>query len=365
MRLLLLTRYDALGASSRLRSLQYVPWLEAHGFSITHMPFFPPDYLNTIYGSAGWMMGRARSLKQLQSAMVGRLAAIIEAHRYDVIWLEKETFPYMPGFFEKVLSWTGVPYVVDYDDAIFHRYDLSQSRIVRSLLGAKLDPLMRGAFAVTAGNAYLVDYARSHGAARVEHVPTVLDIERYACVPEPEGNVFRIGWIGSPSTASYLPIIYPALRMLARERPIRLITVGAPPLMVEGVAVEQYEWSLCNEAPLIEGCHVGVMPLNNTSWELGKCGYKLIQYMACGRPVIASPVGVNEGLVNGKAGFMASNDAEWLEAFRQLAGSADRRAVMGLAGRALVEENYTLHKMAPRICTLLTEAAASSRRGAA
>jgi glycosyltransferase involved in cell wall biosynthesis len=365
MRLLLLTRYDVLGASSRLRSLQYIPWLEASGFSVTHMPLLSSDYLNNIYRSSGWLRGRIKSLKQLQSAMIGRLAAIIEARRYDVIWVEKEVFPYLPGSFEKMLSWAGVPYVVDYDDAIFHRYDGSQSRIVRSLLGAKLEPLLRGAFAVTAGNTYLTDYARSHGAARVEYVPTVLDIERYACVPEPEGKVFRICWIGSPSTASYLPIIYPALRVLSRERPIRLVTIGAPPLMLEGVAVEQHEWSLRSEARLIEGCHVGVMPLHNTPWELGKCGYKLLQYMACGRPVVASPVGVNEALVRGKAGFLAGNDAEWLEAFRVLAQSLDSRAVMGLAGRARVEENYTLQVMAPRISTLLTEAVASRRRDAA
>src|SRR5690606_27945886 len=99
-------------------------------------------------------------------------------------------------------------------------------------------------------------------------------------------------------------------------------------------------------------------------WEQGKCGYKLIQYMACGRPVIASPVGVNGAIVGSDAGFMAAGDAEWLDAFRALAESAERRAAMGAAGRVRIEEGYTLQVMAPRVAALLAEAAAS-RRGKA
>ncbi len=363
LNLLLLSRYDARGASSRLRTLQYVPALEAHGFAVTHLPLFGSVYLDTIYRSGGWLAGRARSSGRVAAAMTRRLSALLGARRYDVVWVEKELFPYLPGLFERLLARVGVPYVVDYDDAIFHRYDRARSRLVRGLLGAKLDPLLRGAFAVTVGNSYLADYAQRHGARRVESVPTVVDIDRYRHVPEPVGEAFRIGWIGSPSTAPYLSILHAPLRALAAERPIRLVTVGAPPLDVPGVPVEQHAWTLDSEARLIEGFHAGVMPLLDSPWEQGKCGYKLIQYMACGRPVIASPVGVNGTIVGGNAGFMAADGAEWLDAFRALAESAERRAAMGAAGRARIEQGYTLQVMAPRVAALLAEAAAS-RRGA-
>lgn len=365
LNLLLLSRYDARGASSRLRTLQYVPALEAQGFVVTHLPLFGSAYLDTIYRSGGWLAGRVRSAGRVGAAMVRRLSALLGARRYDVVWVEKELFPYLPGSFERLLARTGVPYVVDYDDAIFHRYDRARSRMVRGLLGAKLDPLLRGAFAVTAGNAYLADYARRHGARRVEQVPTVVDIDRYRHVSEPAGEVFRIGWIGSPSTAPYLSAIHAPLRALAAERPVRLVTVGAPPLDLPGVPVEQHDWTLDSEAQLIEGFHAGVMPLLDSPWEQGKCGYKLIQYMACGRPVIASPVGVNGAIVGSDAGFMAAGAAEWLDAFRALAESAERRAAMGTAGRARIEQGYTLQVMAPRIAALLAEAVASRRGKAA
>lgn len=362
--LLLLSRYDARGASSRLRTLQYVPHLQEQGFKVDHLPLFGSDYLDDIYGTSSWLAGRFRSARRVAAGMLRRLAALLHARRYDVIWLEKELFPYLPSALEQLLVRTGIPYVVDYDDAIFHRYDRARCPMVRRLLGAKLDSLLTGSFAVTAGNGYLADYAKQHGARRVELVPTVVDIERYRHMPDPDGEEFRIGWIGSPSTASYLSIIHAPLRAFAAERSIRLVTVGAPPLHLPGLPIEQHDWTLESESRLIEGFHLGVMPLLDSPWEQGKCGYKLIQYMACGRAVIASPVGVNPAIVGGDAGFLAAGDAAWLDAFRTLATSEQKRVEMGAAGRIRVEQAYTLQVMAPRIGALLAEAAALGQRRA-
>lgn len=364
-RVLILSRYDAQGASSRLRTLQYIPFLEAQGFAVAHEPLFGAAYLAGIYGARGWLAARVRSMASIVAAMARRLRAVMAARRYDVVWIEKELFPFLPGWFEGALARTGTPYIVDYDDAIFHRYDLAPPPVVQHVLRDKLDPLLGGAFAVTAGNGYLADYARGHGARRVEFIPTVIDIDRYRDRPETKDEEFRIGWIGSPSTSPYLKLIHAPLRQLATERPVRLVTVGAPPLDLPGVPLEQHDWTLENEARLIESFHIGVMPLADTPWERGKCGYKLIQYMACGRPVVASPIGVNPQIVSDGVGFLAADNAAWLDAFRALGEVSERRAEMGRTGRLLVEENYTQQIMAPRLAALLAEAAASGRRDAA
>ncbi len=365
IKLLVLSRYDARGASSRLRTLQYIPYLERQAFSVTYRPLFNGSYLDRIYGSSDWLAARARSGKLIAKAIAERSRAVLAARHQDVVWVEKELFPFLPGWFEGALARAGIPYVVDYDDAIFHRYDLATPPFVRRLLGHKLDPLLSGAFAVTAGNAYLADYARRHGAPRVEFIPTVIDISRYGDRPEAKDGEFRIGWIGSPSTAPYLRLIHAPLRRIAAERPVRLVTVGAPPLDLPGVPLEQHDWTLDSEARLIESFHIGVMPLSDTPWERGKCGYKLIQYMASGRPVVASPVGVNPQIVGDDVGFLAADETAWLHAFRALGEAPERRAEMGRAGRRLVEENYTQQIMAPRLASLLAEAAANSRRDAA
>lgn len=355
--LLILSRYDERGASSRLRTLQYIPFLEEHGFVVTHQPLFNSAYLGSIYRSSNWLATRARNGGRVVMAMARRLSAVMKARQYDVIWVEKELFPYLPGWFEGFLARANIPYVVDYDDAIFHRYDATSRPGIRRLLGQKLDPLLRGAFAVTAGNRYLADYATQHGARRMELLPTVIDIDRYYYSAEPVENEFRICWIGSPSTAPYLNLISEPLRVLATERPIRLVTIGAPSIKMPGVPLEQHDWTLESEAALIGGCHIGVMPLTDTLWERGKCGYKLIQYMACGRPVVASPIGVNIDLVGDNVGFLAANDDAWLDAFRTLANALDYRTEMGSAARQVVEDKYTQQIIAPKIFSLLKEAA--------
>jgi glycosyltransferase involved in cell wall biosynthesis len=250
-----------------------------------------------------------------------------------------------------------VPYVVDYDDAIFHSYDSSPSRWIRKALSNKLDGLLAVSYAVTVGNNYLAQYAHSHGARRVVLIPTVVDIDRYRVTPEPPGDVFRIAWIGSPGTTKYLQLLAEPLRRLALEKKIMLVTIGAGPLHLPGVPLEQHAWSLDNETQLLETIHVGVMPLPDSPWERGKCGYKLIQYMACGRPVVASPVGINQEIVTPEIGFLASDVQGWYEGLRALSDQPALRQRMGQAARDRVEQSYSLQVTAPKIVRLLADAA--------
>ncbi len=101
------------------------------------------------------------------------------------------------------------------------------------------------------------------------------------------------------------------------------------------------------------------MPLDDTPWERGKCGYKLIQYMACGLPVVASPVGVNEEIVShGENGFLADTLEEWKQSLERLVGmDPATRAAMGSVGRTRVERWYSLQIQAPRLLEALRKAA--------
>ena len=348
--LLVLTRYGPLGSSSRLRMLQYLPALEAEGFRVRVSSFFEDAYLRALYGDG------QRRRRDVLDAYRRRSRVLAEAGVYDLVWIEKELFPFLPGPFESRLSRLGVPYVVDYDDATFHRYDLHPSRLVRRLLGRKLVPLIRSARLVTAGNAYLAHYASHAGARSVEVVPTVVDLDRYPVAPAPEGSEYRIGWIGSPSTTVLLSRVRRPLERLARERPVRLVTIGAGPLPEIDVPSEQHPWAEETEAALLGGIHVGIMPLDDEPWQRGKCGYKLIQYMACGKPVVASPVGVNNEIVRTDVGYLAAGDEQWYQSLRRLGQDPGLRARMGRAGRADVERTYALQVQAPRVVRLLAAA---------
>jgi len=271
-----------------------------------------------------------------------------------VLWIEYELLPWLPAWAEGLLGGFGLPYLVDYDDAVFHRYDLHRSGLVRTILGKKIDAIMRKATLVTVGNDYLADRAHRAGAKRVEHLPTVVDLKRYHTAPGTGNSVYTIGWIGSPTTAPYLRLVRPALAEVCGKHGGRLVVVGGPPEMaLDGVLTIGRPWSEETEVAEVQRFDVGILPLPDEPWERGKCGYKLIQYMACGRPVVASPVGVNRQIVEqGTNGFLASTISEWIKALGALRDSPLRER-MGRAGRAKVERNFSVQVTAPRLAALL------------
>lgn len=349
---LFLTRYDRKGASSRYRSFQYFDALEQEGIRCEAKPLLGNDYLEQIYETG------SRPLLTSIRAYLSRVGDLRSADEYDLVVIEKELFPYLPAGLERFLANLDVPYVMDFDDAVFHRYDRADSRAVRWLLGDKIPTLMRDAELVICGNRYLEQYATEAGAPRTEVLPTLVDLERYPFPTTPGTDEFTIGWIGSPTTAPYLERIQGALTEVTDGSDARLRLIGAGDFDLDGIPTEKRAWSEETEIDDLRGIDVGVMPLPDTPWERGKCGLKLLQYMALGRPVVASPVGANrEILDHGAEGVLADDDQAWLKALERLQGAPKLRETMGREGRQTVEERFSLQARAPELAAMLREAA--------
>lgn len=351
MNILFLTRYGKLGASSRMRFLLYIPWLRRTGIECFVSPLFDDYQLAERYRKKRYC------ISSLAQSYGRRLSILRKKNDFDLIWIEKEALPWFPSWLELWLL-RGVPYVLDYDDAIFHNYDLHSSPLVRCLFSKRLDNLMAKARLVLAGNGYLAHRAREAG-ANVEIVPTLIDLDRYSVKDNPNDtdHLLKIVWIGSPSTIRYLKLLYKPLVELSRQFDFKLRVIGADKFAIEGVNVECVPWSEATEAALIRECDIGIMPLFDSPWERGKCGYKLIQYMACGLPVVASPVGVNTEIVlNGQNGYLADTDGAWVNALGELLKDPTLRQKMGMAGRKRVEDDYCLQQVAPRVMVLLRTA---------
>jgi glycosyltransferase involved in cell wall biosynthesis len=355
LKVLLLSRYTRQGASSRVRSYQFLPYLGAHGVQVTASPLLDEGYLDRLY------TGRPRDYTAVARAMASRASLLRRAAEFDLLWIEKELFPWLPQWGESLLARSGIPYVVDFDDAVFHYYDEHRTGFVRRVLGRKIDAVMRGAAVVVAGNEYIAGRARSAGARTVEILPTVVDLDRYRVQPRIPGAPFTVGWMGTPVTAALLDGVAGVLAEAAREGD-RVVLVGAgaaPP----SVRAEVRPWSEAAEVRDIRDFDVGIMPLPDTPVARGKCGYKLIQYMAAGRPVIASPIGANRAIVqDGVSGFLARDAGEWRRALRLLRADPELAVRMGRAGRERVEREYSLAVVAPRLLGILRQAA---RGGAA
>ena len=349
---LMLTRYESSGASSRLRLLQYADALRLVGINSSVAPFFDHVYLEKLYA-------KKTILRSSLQAYGRRIAQLREVYNADLLWLEKETLPWVPWVIERLMLPKDIPLIVDYDDAVFHRYDMHKSAAVRWFLGEKLDRLMRSAAVVTVGNAYLADRAKAAGARRVEIVPTVVDINAYAQKPRHKHiRPVSIGWIGTPTTwVEYMMPMVSVLTAIAEAKGARISVVGAGSAVNNHPLIDNLPWTEASEVTSIQSMDIGIMPLTATMWAQGKCGYKLIQYMACGLPVVASPVGVNCEIVeHGVNGFLAETYDDWREAIATLIANPDLRVQMGQAGRAKVEQYYSLQVWGPKVANILKSA---------
>lgn len=347
MRLLLLPRYDRLGASSRLRLLQFIPYFKSQDLQITLKPLFGDTYVSNLY------TGKS-NVWQVFNAYLKRIWDLLGASRQEILLVEKELFPWFPAFFDLLFVPKRAKLVLDYDDAVFHRYDEHKLALVRRVLGRKLDTLMKRADLVLAGNEYLAQRARSAGCHWVEIVPTVIDLTRYPKRAEkPANEILTIGWIGSPATADYLRLVAKSVTSIAGNNNVKFVAIGARPDQVADTPFEPLVWAEDTEVASIQAFDIGIMPLPDAPWERGKCGYKIIQYKACGLPVIASPVGVNTQIVkNGINGFLAATDQEWLDAMTSLLQDGNLREKLGRAGRNSVESEYCLQVIGPRLVSL-------------
>jgi glycosyltransferase involved in cell wall biosynthesis len=305
-------------------------------------------YIENLYSDGGL------PFSIILSGYLKRIFWLLRACSFDLIWIEKELFPWLPSWAEDILVCFHIPIVVDYDDAISHPYAFHKNRIVKAILGNKIDKIMREAALVIVGNDYLGQQAQRAGAKRVEYIPSVVDQHKW--FPKTPSKIgFRIGWIGSPVTAPYLSIIKEPLMKLCDDPGTTLVIIGAGSHdYLPGVRKVELPWTEETEARNVNSFDVGIMPLPNGHFEEGKCGYKLIQYMASGLPVVASPVGVNKQIVDEDVtGYLASNAEEWYSVLFDLRNNIEKRAKMGEAGRKKFEEKYSLDITAPRLLNLL------------
>jgi glycosyltransferase involved in cell wall biosynthesis len=355
MRVLAFTKYGPLAASMRQRFSQFQPALNAAGIQIDYAPLLRDEHLRRL------SRGRRSSPLEVIGYYANRASRLLSARRYDVLWVHCEFFPFMPAFVEKLaVRLAGRPIVFDFDDAIFSMYDHASNYLVRALLSGKLEPLLRAAAACTCGNAYLRDYA-ARFCSKAIIVPTTVDTDRYRPASNERTGIPVIGWIGSPSTWPYLQPVSGLLEQMVRagRARVRIVGAGSAAVAQSSCGFEFVDWSEKNEIREIQRMDIGIMPLPDDAWARGKSGYKLIQYMACGLPVIASTVGVNSEIVrHGENGFLAATD-DWKPALNSLVSNAELRARMGAEGRRRAVADYSLRAHAPRVVEIVSRAAAA------
>jgi glycosyltransferase involved in cell wall biosynthesis len=349
------------GAGCRYRIAQYIPHLANEGIDLAVAPFFDREFFELVYRPGH----TARKAMLFLRQAAGRLRTVLQHGRYDLVVIYREALPVGPPVIESLLAGARMPLVYDFDDAVFLPNTSEANRWIAALKRpGKTGVIIRRCDQVIAGNEYLASYARRFNPS-VHVIPTAIDVDLFvprAAMRKPDARPI-LGWIGTPTTASYLAPLGPVLRELAVARRFEFHVAGSTnAVSFEGVDVMNVPWSLDREVDLFNRCDIGVYPLPDDEWALGKCGFKAIQFMSCGVPVVASPVGVNREIVqDGVNGFLAATPDEWRQKLAALMDDADLRQRIGSAGRRTIQERYSLRVTAPRVASVLGAALSRGR----
>jgi glycosyltransferase involved in cell wall biosynthesis len=348
--------YPTEAPSNRLRIEQYFPYLRRHGVKTVRRSFMSSSFYRLRYRPGAPI----RKALLLAWSMLNRLLDIRRCRDFDVIVLHREAFPFGGPFIERLMARAGTPIVFDFDDAIYLHSSGEATWPMRLLRRPeKTGEIIRLSQAVIAGNETLRRYA-SQFSERIVVIPTPVDTEHFR-PPKRVGERDRlvIGWIGSNTTSPYLRMIEPALEQIERRYPrveLRIVGGSLAPEGLERVSLRQ--WGLESELRELHDFDIGIMPMPDTEWTRGKCGFKTLFYMSVGLPSVSSPVGVTTDIIqDGGNGFLATTTEEWVDRLSRLIESAELRRSMGAAGRRVIEEKYSLSAQAPRLLEVLEQAA--------
>jgi glycosyltransferase involved in cell wall biosynthesis len=320
VRVLVCTRGET-NAASRVRVDQYLPFLADHDVRVVRWdPTTRADVL--------------------------RLGAVLlrNARWADVVVLQK---PRQPQALITSLVRVNPSLIVDIDDAVWTWGSVVSSRSLHAIRQCRL---------VIAGSRHLAQRIEElAGNVQIRVIPSSVSLSRYTERPHTSDSaVLVLGWIG---TGGSLSDFGPGVRRVLNELPkgkFCVHVVSDQPL--QGVDSRWSPWSAQGEVGLLQSFDLGLMPLNDDERSRGRCGFKAVQYMAVGVPVIASDVGASSEIVDGSVGRLVDSDDGWYRAINELADNPRLRASLGKAARERVEAKFSVEANAAVLRSALDEA---------
>ncbi len=270
---------------------------------------------------------------------------LTQIHPYDFVFIHREAAPLGPPVLEWLIAKVLRKRIIfDFDDAIWLPNTSATNRIAAGLKWhRKTAGICRWSYKISAGNAYLADYAKQyHGDVTVN--PTTIDTAGlHNQIKDQATGDLVIGWTGTHSTINYLDALLPVLRDLEAEHRFTFLVISDQKPAFHLNSLQFLPWNKASEREDLLRMHIGVMPLTDDPWARGKCGFKALQYMALGIPAVASPVGVNCDIIrHGENGYLCRTADEWEEVLTKLLEDAKLRTRMGKAARNTVQSRYSV-----------------------
>jgi len=328
----------------RFRYEQYLDILKKNGYEIQLSSFLNKSTYSLLYQPGK----KFQKIWGIFSGFIMRFASLPEISRCNFVFIFREASPVGPPVFEWIIAkLLRKKIIYDFDDAIWLTDNLNESRFEQLLRWRKkVSKICTWSYKVSCGNDYLYNYAKQFNPQVVLN-PTTIDTENLhnpQIYNSKTSTQVTIGWTGSHTTLKYLKEIESVLQRIEHKFDIVKILVIAnqkPELALR--TLQFLPWRKQSEAIDLLKIDIGIMPLPDDEWTKGKCGFKALQYLAMGIPAIASPVGVNNLIVDqGKNGFLPKTEEDWFNYLNQLIENPSLRATLGNSGREKVIQNYSV-----------------------
>lgn len=327
--------------SQRLKYEQYFESFEEAGFEIKVCPFVTNKLWSILYKNGNFFA-------KFFQTLVGywkRFWLIFSLRKYDVIYIHLWVTPFFIPLYEWLYCSIGKKIIYDIDDLV---YLSDNKRVANKTVGifkSKKKPiyLIKHAHHVITCTPHLDEFVKKYNSHTTD-ISSTVDTERYIPTNNyTEKNPIVLGWSGSITTSKYFYLLQDVLIELSKKYPIKVIVMGNPNIQVDGINIEAINWSEEVELPTLQKFDIGLYPLPNEEWVLGKSGLKAIQYMALGIPTIATALGANFRVIeNNVSGILVNTDEEWISALSKLIEYPALREKIGKAGREKIEKEFSI-----------------------
>lgn len=352
MRILFLTPYPRGAApSQRFRFEQYYGALEAEGIPFDTQAFWTDRAWKILYAKGRFWA----KLFWLVYGWLKRLLLVFRLGKYDFVFIHREADPLglslFPWLYARVVR---KKIIFDFDDAIWIPNASESNRMfMRFKNWNNTRYLSKLAYKVSAGNAFLCDFAREVN-PNVAYNPTTIDTEHlHNRLKQQNTPDFTIGWTGTHSTIKYLEDILPVFEDLAREIPFTLAVICDKKPHFSYPFLRFIPWNKPTEIDDLLQFNIGLMPLTEDKWSNGKCGFKALQYMSLGIPALVSPVGVNTRIVDhGVNGYICASEADWKTYITDLYKNRNVLQTLSANTRRKIEADYSVTSNTPNFIGL-------------
>jgi L-malate glycosyltransferase len=326
--------------SQRLKFEQYYPWFEQNGYHITIKPYIDDDFWQIVHKPGNFLK---KTIKSLQG-YIRRTTLLFSIRQYDLVYIHLWVTPFGPPLFERLYSALAKKMIYDIDDLVYVKYN-KVPWYIRTFKGLRKPILlMQKADHVITCTPHLDQFVRQHNPHTTD-ISSTINTDIYTPKTDYAFKESKpvVGWSGSHSTVWHMQTVFPALKKLKQQIDFKLVVMGTEALEDEGLDIEAIPWQESYEVEVIRRFDVGIYPLPDAEFVLGKSSLKALQYMALGIPTVATAVGTNFRVIeDGMSGFLVNSEQEWIDALTKLLQDEPLRATIGSKATTRVQQYFSI-----------------------